>query len=170
MKPGDHPEFYRFPAPEGRSRESSIVLDAQGRFWHDGMPVEKHSMSQAFARWIKKHPDDDRFILENGYDWTYFRVEDVPFFVRSVTLTGEPFEASTQLQLGLSDGSVENLDPASLQEDARGALYCRVKQGKFEARFMPFAQTALGPLVLETSSGAAAVVLGGKEWSVARRA
>ena len=40
MKPGDHPEFFRFPAPEGRSRESTILLDREGRFWHDGELVE----------------------------------------------------------------------------------------------------------------------------------
>ena len=84
MRPGDHPEFFRFPAPEGRSRESSIVLDAQGRFHHDGELVEHPGMARAFASWIDRHPDDGRFILNNGYDWSYFRVEDVPFFVLGV--------------------------------------------------------------------------------------
>ena len=40
MRPADHPEFFRLPAPEGRSRESTIVLDAEGRFHHDGELVE----------------------------------------------------------------------------------------------------------------------------------
>ena len=30
MKPSDHPEFFRFPAPEGRSREST---NKQLRAW-----------------------------------------------------------------------------------------------------------------------------------------
>src|SRR5205809_4885030 len=80
MRPGDHPEFFRFPAPEGRSRESSIVLDREGRFHHNGALVEHPGMARAFASWIDLHPDDGRFILNNGYDWSYFRVEDVPFF------------------------------------------------------------------------------------------
>ena len=25
MRPGDHPEFFRLPPPEGRSRESTVV-------------------------------------------------------------------------------------------------------------------------------------------------
>ena len=33
-------------------------------------------------------PDDGRFILTNGYDWTYFTVKDVPYFVRHVDNTG----------------------------------------------------------------------------------
>ena len=86
MKPGDHPEFFRFPAPEGRSRESTIRLDAEGRFWHDGSLVEHAELAQAMHAWISRHPDDGRYILTNGYDWTYFTVDDAPYFVRSVRI------------------------------------------------------------------------------------
>jgi hypothetical protein len=139
MKPGDHPEFFRFPAPEGRSRESSIVLDAEGRFLHDGVPIEHAGMARAFAGWITLHPDDHRFILSNGYDWTYFRVEDVPYFVLGLR------EEGGQLLLALSDGSESPLDPQTLTLGARGALYTSVKGGKFRARFTQAAQTALAP-------------------------
>ena len=114
MRPGDHPEFFRFPAPEGRSRESSIVLDAQGRFPHAGELVEHPGMARAFASWIGRHPDDGRFILNNGYDWSYFQVEDVPFFVLGVR------EGASGLELALSDGSQSPLDPASLALGAQG--------------------------------------------------
>ncbi|HSC86511.1 MAG TPA: hypothetical protein VLC09_04545 [Polyangiaceae bacterium] len=147
MKPGEHPEFFRFPAPEGRSRESSIVLDGSGRFWHEGELVEHAGMARAFASWIRRHPDDGRFILSNDYDWTYFTVEDVPYFVRHLRVD----EAGAKLQL--SDGSDEPLDVASLREGRGGALYCRVKQGAFEARFTPEAQTLLAPLLEEDSDG-----------------
>ena len=139
MRPGDHPEFFRLPAPEGRSRESSIVLDAQGRFHHDGELVEHPGMARAFASWIDRHPDDGRFILNNGYDWSYFRVEDVPFFVLGLR------EQAGRLELLLSDGSESPLDPGSLTVGARGALYTTVKSGKFRARFSQAAQIALGP-------------------------
>jgi hypothetical protein len=139
MRPGDHPEFFHFPAPEGRSRESSIVLDAEGRFHHDGALVEHPGMARAFASWIDVHPDDGRFILNNGYDWSYFRVEDVPFFVLGVR------EQQAALWLRLSDGNESPLDPASLELGAQGALYTTVKNAKFRARFTPAAQIALGP-------------------------
>ena len=44
-------------------------------------------MATAFASWITTHPDDGRFILTNGYDWTYFTVKDAPFFVKRVFST-----------------------------------------------------------------------------------
>ncbi len=140
MKPGDHPEFFRFPAPDGRSRESSIVLDGLGRFWHDGAPIDHPGMARAFARWIRLHPDDGRFILSNGYDWTYFTVEDVPFFVRTLRIV------DGRALLTTNDGEEEPLDVASLREGRGGALYCRV-HGQYEARFSAEAQTWLAPLL-----------------------
>ncbi|HEX2670499.1 MAG TPA: hypothetical protein VHM25_06490 [Polyangiaceae bacterium] len=147
MRPGDHPEFFRFPAPEGRSRESSIVLDAEGRFHHDGVLVEHAGMARAFASWIDRHPDDGRFILNNGYDWSYFRVDDVPFFVLGVR------ERAGRLELRLSDGSESPLDPNELRVGSRGALYTPVKNGKFQARFTQAAQTALAPWLVEAGNG-----------------
>lgn len=167
MKPGDHPEFFRFPAPEGRSRESTIRLDARGRFWHDGAPVEHPGLAAALHSWIARHPDDGRYILTNGYDWTYFTVDDAPYFV--VALRPE----ADRIAIVLSDRSEETWDPSTTRTGDGGALYARVKQeargGPYEAKFTPFAQTSLGPLLVEcgegergSGSGAAAVEIGGR--------
>jgi hypothetical protein len=147
MKPSDHPEFFRLPPPEGRSRESTIVLDARGRFRHDGSLVEHAGMARAFASWIGRHPDDGRYILNNGWDWTYFQVEDVPFFVISVRDDGgRPI-------LVLSDGTEEALDPARLRAGADDALYVSVKGGVFEARFSREGQLGLAPWISEGADG-----------------
>ena len=147
MRPQDHPEFFRLPPPEGRSRESSIVLDAQGVFHHDGARVDHPGMARAFASWIELHPDNGRFMLNNGYDWSYFRVEDVPFFVLGLR------EAGGSLLLALSDGSESPLEPETLSAGARGALYTTVKNGKFRARFTQAAQTALAPWLIAAENG-----------------
>jgi hypothetical protein len=164
MKPSEHPEFFRFPAPEGRSRESTIVLDAEGRFWHDGARVEHEALAAAFHRWISRHPDDGRYILTNGYDWTYFTVEDAPYFVRSLKVEPE------RIVLSLSDDSQEEWDPAASRVGPDGAVYATVKArargGPFEAKFTRHAQTSLGPLLLEADIptvriGARSMPLGG---------
>jgi len=162
-KPGDHPDFFRLPPPPGASRESSIVLDEQGRFWHDGALVEHPGMARAFAGWIRRHPDDGRFILSNGFDWTYFTVRAVPYFVRSVrAVDGAPVAE-------LSDGSEEPLDPSTLEADASGAVYCRVKSGAFEAKFTPGAQTALAPWLVQSEAGAVEVAVRGTRFRVGER-
>jgi hypothetical protein len=159
MKPGDHPEFFRLPAPEGASRESTIRLDAEGRFFHEGQLVEHPKLAAAMHTWIRRHPDDGRFILSNGYDWTYFTVEDAPFFVQRIEPDG------TQAWLDLSDGTREEWHPERTSEDERGALYTEVKAtapgGPFRARLTRHAQTSLAPLLVE-SGGVPAVNLGGR--------
>lgn len=155
MKPGDHPEFFRFPAPEGRSRESSIRLDREGRFFHEGALVEHERLARAMHGWIARHPDDGRFILTNGYDWTYFTVEGTPFFVRAVLADdrGDPM-------LELSDGTSEPLTPegvAAARLDAAGGLVVPVKRaapgGPYDARFDRHAQAGLAPWLEPADNG-----------------
>jgi hypothetical protein len=163
MLPIEHPDFFRRPPPPGQSRESTIVLDAAGRFWHEGEPVEHRGMREAFAAWVGRHPDDGRYVLCNGYDWSYFRVEDVGFFVRGVRS-----ERGT-LVLALSDGTEEELAPATLRAGAGGALYCSIKQGTFEAKFTPTSQAGLLPYVVESASGEPALRVGERDYLIPAR-
>jgi hypothetical protein len=161
MKPGDSPDFFRSPAPEGRSRESTLRLDAQGRFWHEGVPVVHPGLAAALHRWIARHPDDGRYILTNGYDWTYFTVDDAPYFVR--TLRVDP----QQIALLLSDGTEEAWEPESSRIGADGAVYATTKRsapgGPYQAKFTRHAQSSLAPILLETGTPArVAVCIGGE--------
>jgi hypothetical protein len=153
MKPGDHPEFFRLPPPPGRSRESTIVLDRLGRFFHDGDPVEHKGLHHGFATWIARHPDDGRFILENGYDWCYFTVEDTPYFIRSVRLQ------QNDLVVELFDGTEESLALDTLHVGDDEVLRARVKGDQFDARFTREAQLMIAPFLAENPL---AVVVGNR--------
>ena len=142
MKPSDHPEFFRFPPPEGRSRESTIVLSKDGRFFHEGAPVEHPGMKKAFASWLSRHPDDGRDILSNGYDWTYLTVEGARAFVQSVrSVAGRP-------ELTLLDGRELPLDAPAVSCDADGKLWLLLPEGE-KACFTPAAQLELAPWLVE---------------------
>jgi hypothetical protein len=158
VKPGDHPEFFRFPAPDGASRESTIRLDPEGRFFHDGEPVVHPGLAAALHTWIRRHPDDGRFILSNGYDWTYFTVEDAPFFVRSIR------DRDGRIELHLSDETREDWDPARSRLGPDGALYAEVKRGlaggPFDAKFTRHAQAALAPFLVDRADRPAVLVGG----------
>jgi len=118
-------------------------------------------MALAFAQWLRRHPDDGRFILSNGYDWTYLQVEDTPYFIQSLALQSEDAE-SPQLTLTLSDQTTELLALDSLRLGADDALYCSVKNGEYEARFTRFAQQQLEPLLVEVD-GEVALQLGTRQ-------
>jgi hypothetical protein len=161
VRPGDHPEFFRLPAPEGRSRESTIRLDREGRFFHDGELVVHRGMARAFASWIARHPDDGRFILTNGYDWTYFTVEGAPFFVETVRST------PSGPALVLFDGSEEPLEPKNLRLDVDGVFTTTVKEGAFEARFLRTAQLELAEWLEQDGDGRVELVISGSRTRVA---
>jgi len=161
MRPGDHPDFFRLPAPEGRSRESTLRLDRDGRFFHEGELVTHRGMARAFASWIARHPDDGRFILTNGYDWTYFTVEGTPYFVETVRASaGAPV-------LVLFDGSEEPLDPATLSLGDDGVFTTTVKGGAFSARFQRNAQLELAEWLEQDSGGKIDLVVAGMRTRVA---
>src|SRR5688572_19225885 len=95
-------------APFPFTRESSIHLNRDGRFSHEGATVEHPGLAKAMASWISRHPDNGRWVLENGYDWCYVTIEDVPFWVQSAHFEG------SQIVGTLSDGSEERIDPRTL--------------------------------------------------------
>ena len=143
FKPGDHPAFFQSAAPEGRSRESTLRLDRDGQFWHEGEIVAHPGLAAGMHTWLRRHPDDRRFILSNGYDWTYVTVDDAPYFVQAVKRLGE------RLVLTLSDGTDEAWDARTTRTGPDGALYVTVKagvqDGPFEAKFTRLAQQGLAP-------------------------
>lgn len=143
-----------------RMRESTIVLDREGRFHHDGAPVAHPGVIRALHKWIDRSPDG-RYILRTGPIWCYFRVEDVPFLVRGLR------EEGAALVLSLDDETEEPLDPATLYLGDDGVLRCRVKSGRFPARFDRHAHFVLAERLVDDGGGLG-LVLGGRRWPVPR--
>ena len=115
-------------------------------------------MARAFATWIQTHPDNGRFILNNGYDWTYFRVDDTPFFVESLAWSAEGSPV-----LVLSSGEQEPLQIQNLSVGEDGVVFARVKGGAFEAKFTHAAQLGLAPLLVEVGAGQVGISLGDQQ-------
>ena len=134
-------------APFPFTRESSIRLDAEGRFFHEGNPVEHAGLSRAMSSWISRHPDNGRWVLENGYDWCYVTIEDVPFWLKSARVEGSAIIGT------LTDGSEEQIDPTSLAFDDAGTIRCAVKanarKGPYPAKLARHAQLAVSEKLRE---------------------
>jgi hypothetical protein len=119
------------------SRESTIRVDRDGVFWHDGQRVTHPKLAEAFARWIAIDEATSRYILRNDIDWCYITVEDAPLVVRSLRVTPDG------VLLHLTDGTIETLDPSSLRIDGADVPYCAVRAGALAARFSRDAAYAL---------------------------
>ena len=155
-------------APFPFTRESTIRLDAEGRFFHDGEIVEHPGLAHAMHGWISRHPNDGRYVLENGWDWCYLTVDDTPFVVRSARLDDAGEGA---LEVTLSDGTTEKVAPTALRVADDGSLRCQVKAGAkggpYPARFDRHALVALGEKLSE-KDGRYLLAIAGRELVIAR--
>jgi len=131
--------------PFGLSRETTIARTADGRWFHDGEPLENHKLSRAFDSWIER-AEDGRYCLKNDINWAYFKLEGAPFFVRSAQVR------NGQAELLLSNEKLVTLDPHTLREGPDAALYCQPFPD-MPARFDSHAAVQLGELLEEDDQG-----------------
>jgi tRNA threonylcarbamoyladenosine biosynthesis protein TsaB len=152
-----------------RLRQSGLRLDREGRWWHEGSIIEHPRIARMLHLWLDRR-DDGRYVLRfDERDETlfaYVEVEDAPYVVRTVELD-KGAAGHVEVHLRLSDESVEELDYGSLAVGEDNALYCRVKQGRFDARFSRQAYYLIGELVEEDPlSGGFALRAVGRLWSI----
>ena len=130
----------------GYTRETAIRRDRAGR-WYDGDErIEHENLIRSFDGWIDRAPDG-RFCLKNDIHWVYVAIEGAPYFVRSVRVTPD------HVDLELSGGRRERLDPTTLRVGPQGALHCDVLGGRVPARFENHAANQLADLISEDAEG-----------------
>lgn len=106
------------------------------RFGKDGLwycndeVVQNRAIRDLFSRTLTVLPDG-RGRLELGEDKADVEIEDTPWVVTACD--GTPRAGFVVL---LNDGTREPLDAATLRVGAEHVLYCRVKGGAHEARFL----------------------------------
>jgi uncharacterized protein len=107
-----------------------IKFGKDGRWYSDDEPIPNRAINRLFSRTLKVLPDG-RAWLELGEDKADVLIEDTPWVVTSVD--GDPAHGFAVV---LNDETREPLDPASLRIGPGHVLYCRVKDGRHEARFL----------------------------------
>lgn len=133
-------------ALEGRTRETEIRRDGQGRWWNGADPIDHPNLVRAFESWIDV-ADDGRFCLRNDINWAYVDIEGPPVFVRGVEVAGGV------ATLYLSGGGEDELDPRTLRQGPDDALYCDVRGGRLVARFTREAAQGLSEILDEDEAG-----------------
>ena len=108
----------------------TIKFGKDGRWYCDDEPIPNRAICQLYSRTIRVLPDG-RARLELGEDKADVVIEDTPWVV-----TGVDRGPAGDFAVTLSDGSTEPLDAGSLRTSAEHVLYCRVKGGVHEARFL----------------------------------
>lgn len=156
----------------GGGRLERILLDEEGRFTHEGDPIENERLRALFHRSVDRTPGGTWILRIPPFVYP-IAVADTPYHVRSLRLAGDEADGAggAPVWLRLSDDTEEPLDPATLAYDARRGLSCAVKGGRFRARLCRPAFHALCDRLEEeeaTGGGLWLRLPGGRRWAVAR--
>lgn len=126
------PEYIKKLAMSGELTDE-IRLDSEGRWLHNGELFSNKKIIDFFNRHVNITADEEYVIHYDIYTYPII-VEDTPVFITGVRFEG--FGDFEKVYLNLSTGNVDQLDPDTLYYKDNNALYCRVSQGKFPAKFM----------------------------------
>ena len=107
-----------------------IKFGKDGLWYSDDEVIPNQAIRRLFSRTLIVSPEG-RARLELGEDKADVIIEDTPWVVTRVD-----GDASSGFRVTLNDETVEPLDPASLRIGPDNVLYCRVKRGAHEARFL----------------------------------
>jgi hypothetical protein len=104
-----------------------LRIDRDGEWFHEGEEVCHVGILASLRQGLQVDPAGH--FLQIGSVRVPVEVEDAPFAVVRFEAEGDGFA------LWLNDGSREALEPGSLRLREGDVPYCRVKGGRFEARF-----------------------------------
>jgi hypothetical protein len=94
-----------------------------------------------------------KYLIELNEERCYLDVEDTVFVVGAVYKTKLPDDGRYQIDVLLTDDSCEKLEMSSLYIGKENVLYCRVKEGKFAARFSRNSYYQLAEFIEQSENG-----------------
>ncbi|MEW6776085.1 MAG: hypothetical protein AB1405_07320 [Bdellovibrionota bacterium] len=142
-----------------------LSLDKECNWFYDGEPITHERTLEVLSQSLSRN-GEGRLIVQIGDAWSYVRTEDCPYCVRAVRESGDP---PAKIDLLLSDGTSEALDPSTLAVSSENVLYCRVKGGKEEARFLRPAYYELSRHIVSKGEDSFALRMAGGAYPIGER-
>jgi uncharacterized protein len=139
-----------------------IFIDGEGRWFHKGAEM----IHREIIRFFYDHMELDesgRYVIHWGEERCFLEVQDTAFVVQKVRFHEEG--GLQEFRLFLSDDTDEALRPETLFVGDANVLYCKVKHGKFSARFLRPAYYQLADFV-EEGDGTFYLPLNGKKYVI----
>ena len=127
---------------------SKLSFRSDGRWYADEEPVTHERLARLFSRYLRRKPMGGYEIWIDERYHADVDVEDTPYAVVAVVT-----DAQGHVSMQLNDGTVEQLDPGSLQVGDGNVLYCRVKHSAERARFLRPAYYELAQRIEEAAPG-----------------
>jgi uncharacterized protein len=138
-----------------------IFIDREGRWFHKGAEMVRRDIIGFFYDHMELD-GSGRYVIRWGEECCVLEVEDTAFVVQQVGF--EENQGVQAFQLFLSDDTREPLLPETLFVGEANVLYCKVKQGRFPARFHRPAYYRLAAFVEEEEGRFYLPLNGRKHW------
>jgi hypothetical protein len=120
-----------------------IKIDKEGNWFYYSRPIINKNVYLFFNQHIEKD-EEDGYVLRIENETCKIQVEDTPYVVIRVDFVIFGPEKEESIKIRLNDETEETLDISSFYIGKDNVPYCRVKKGKFPARFLrqPYYQIA----------------------------
>jgi hypothetical protein len=130
-----------------------IKIDKDGIWYYNGAHMFRKEILSVFFQNLRID-ECGRYLIELGPERCYLHVEDTAFVVAAVYKTKLPCNGGEQIEILLNDDSCEKLETDSLYTGRDNVLYCRVKEGRFAARFSRNSYYQLAEFIEQSENGA----------------
>ena len=131
---------------------SDIRIDKEGVWYYKGAHMFRKDILCVFFEHLQID-ECGKYLIELNEERCYLDVEDTVFVVGAVYKTKLPDNGRYQIDVFLSDDSCEKLEMSSLYIGNDNVLYCRVKEGKFAARFSRNSYYQLAEFIEQSENG-----------------
>ena len=131
---------------------SEIKIDKEGIWYYKGAHMFRKDILCVFFEHLQID-ECGKYLIELNEERCYLDVEDTVFVVGAVYKTKLPDGGRDQIDVLLSDDSCEKLEISSLYIGKDNVLYCRVKEGKFTARFSRNSYYQLAEFIEQSENG-----------------
>jgi hypothetical protein len=113
--------------------DCEIKIDKEGVWYYRGAHMFRKEILCIFFKNLQID-ENGRYMIALGDERCYLDVDDTAFVVEEVSKKEQANDIEA-IYIVLTDDSQEKLDLNSLHVGKENVLYCRVKDGKFIARF-----------------------------------
>lgn len=113
--------------------ECEIKIDKEGLWYYRGAHMFRKDILCIFFENLKID-ECGKYLIELGDERCYLNVEDTAFVIEGISKTRQQDE-NDQIYVLLTDDKWERLDLNTLHVGKDNIMYCKVKNGKFAARF-----------------------------------
>lgn len=142
-----------------------IFVGKEGQWYHQGAEI----IHRPIFLWLIQSleiTEEGLFIVHMNNQKCFLEVEDTPLVIHRIDRQPEGPDSPEQVRLYLNDESVEILAPDTLRISQENVLYCRVKEGKFPARFLRPAYYQMAAFIIEGEGDDFALLLNQKKYPI----